>query len=166
MALAHTLRSAEATLVLLSVLCVACAAECPNAFSGLTTCAVLNGQTSVGSALELKTLAPGLEARVQNAYASLSLPFVKGVECKAVFEPFLCWQSATPIIAGICPDGADAPHSVTPFLACSQWCADAMRVCMPSATPADIDEQCSKFTFAQPGLECMDSQGMHSAVAA
>jgi hypothetical protein len=96
---------------------------------------------------------------------SLSPPFVKG-KCKGVYEPFLCWQSATLIIAGECLDGADAPSSVTSFLTCSEWCTESMRVCMPSDTPADIHEQCSKFTFAAPGLECMDSQGMRSAVAA
>ncbi len=70
------------------------------------------------------------------------------------------------MIVGICPDGVDAPYSVTPVLTCSQWYVDAMCVCMPSATTTDIDEQCSKFTFAESGLECMDSQVMRSAVAA
>jgi hypothetical protein len=126
MALAHTLCRAQATFVLLSVLCVACAAECPNAFSGLTTCAVLNGQNSVGSALDLTNMTSGVEARVQDSYASLSLPFVKGIECKALYEAFLCWQSAKINITGRCLDGVDVASSVTPFLACSQWCTEAM----------------------------------------
>jgi hypothetical protein len=149
-----------ATVVILSLILAAHGAECPNSFSGLTTCAVLNGFSSVGSVAELENLASGVEVRVADSYDSLSMPFVKDNACKTVYEPFLCWQSGNVNIGGECIDGTVVPSSVTMLLACSEWCTAAMSVCMPDATPADIHEQCSKFTFAPPGHECMHREGV------
>ena len=80
----------SATVVLLSLILVAQGDECPNSFSRLTTCAVLNGFSSVGSVAELENIASGIELRVADSYDSLSLPFVKSNVCKTAYEPFLC----------------------------------------------------------------------------
>ena len=150
----------SATVVLLSLILVAQGDECPNSFSRLTTCAVLNGFSSVGSAAELENIASGIELRVADSYDSLSLPFVKSNACKTAYEPFLCWQSGKVSVAGQCNDGAVVPSSVVLLLACSEWCTETMSVCMPDVTPEDVHEQCSKFTFAPPGHECTHREGV------
>jgi hypothetical protein len=112
-------------------------AGCTNTFSGLTQCAVLNGQTTDANTAVMQN--PELYW-LDQAYTGAMSPDTGTTECRAAFNAFNCVNWAYGAGAGPCKNGTGMPP-------CFSLCADWVQKCfqrMPNRE--SIDGRATEFS--------------------
>jgi hypothetical protein len=152
--------------VVLGMLAVADGASCTNTFSGLTQCAVLNGQTTnANTAVMRNTELFWLDY----TYEQPLRPDTNTLECRAAFNSFYCVNWAYGAGAGPCSsDGQAQPP-------CFSLCADWVQKCfqrMPNRE--SLEGRTTVFSTgavngAETGMQdvilTLDAAGMHNVDA-
>ena len=148
---------------LFSFFAVAHGTNCTNKFSGLKTCAVLNGLPVTGTNAELTAVVSVIDQTIATMYdAAVVGGLNKNEKCKAMYTDLYC-ASQGGLLAGPCNGTANG------IWVCPEWCTEMWTECLSdeSMRTSIISQACPSIT-AQKGAPCFGSNGvlgMSSAVS-
>ena len=139
----------------LGFLAVAHGANCTNKFSGLQTCAVLNGLPVRGSNAELTAVVSVIDQTIVTMYnAAVVNGLNRNERCRAMYIDLYC-ASQGGLLAGPCNGTANG------IWVCPEWCTQMWTECLSdeSMRASIIAQACPSIT-AQQGAPCFGSNGM------
>ena len=140
--------------VLLScVLAVADSASCNKTFSGLTTCAVLNGMSHNLEEYAVSTTIGTIEKSIRDSYAPAALIFVMSDSCKAKMYNTTCISVATHF--GL------STSTCEPIKLCYESCVDFVSTCMVNVTDDQLRKECMSSYIAPNGTYCYSMNEKH-----
>lgn len=140
---------------LCSFLAVAHGANCTNKFSGLQTCAVLNGLPVDATNAGLAAVVSVIDGSIVSMYdAAVVGGLNKNEKCKAMYTDFYC-ASQGGLIAGSCNGTANG------IWLCPEWCTEMWTECLSdeSTRTSIISQSCPSIT-APKGAPCFGSNGV------
>ena len=140
---------------LFSFFAVAHGANCTNKFSGLKTCAVLNGLPVSGSNTELTAFVSPLDGVITNMYDTAVVGGLnKNERCKTMYIDFYCAERGG-LMAGSCNGTANG------IWLCPEWCSEVWTECLSDASTRTsiISQSCPSIT-APKGAPCFGSNGV------
>ena len=122
---------------------------CPNTFSGLTTCAVLNGLSYTGATA--LTQIPTIETQVVQFYSTAHWNgYTKSASCMAIFYDFQC------VIRG--KDIGLSTRLCEPIKPCYDWCVEYHRTCKPTSLETTNPQTCD-FIKPRDNTGCFGKNG-------
>jgi hypothetical protein len=140
---------------LFSFLAVAHGANCTNKFSGLQTCAVLNGVSVNATNAGLAAVVSTIDGTIVSMYdAAVVGGLNKNEKCKAMYTDFYC-ASVGGLSAGACNGTANG------IWLCPEWCTEMWTECLSdeSTRKSIISQSCPDIT-APKGAPCFGSNGV------
>jgi hypothetical protein len=140
---------------LFSLLAVAHGTNCTNKFSGLKTCAVLNGLPVRGTNAELTAVVSVIDQTIATMYdAAVVGGLNKNEKCKAMYIDLYC-ASQGGLLAGPCKGTANG------IWVCPEWCVEMWTECLidESTRTSIISQSCPSIT-APKGAPCFGSNGV------
>jgi hypothetical protein len=128
--------------------------SCDKTFSGLTTCAVLNGLsfTTTNALISI----PLIEYQIEQFYnTSDQIGFTKSASCMAILYDVTCVTAGREL--GL------STSTCEPIKMCFEWCAEFVRTCRPT-DPEEIVMQTCDSPSAKKGDTCFGKNGWNSSV--
>jgi len=146
---------------LLGFLAAAHGTNCTNKFSGLKTCAVLNGLPVTGTTAEFTAVVSVIDQTIATMYdAAVVGGLNKNEKCKAMYIDLYC-ASQGGLLAGPCNGTANG------IWVCPEWCAEMWTECLSDASMrTSIIAQACPPVSKPKGAPCFGSNGVLGMKAA